>query len=561
MATDVESAPVDRIHHFPPFPAVPAGVQIISFAEFQEYGTNIFGADGIERDGLGIPTIILPNRTKGASGGGGKKKKKKGAKLAAAATGTGALGEWWERWEKYGDHPRYRNQYESFISPPNQLYLACDDFDKHYDITPLQSSPHKYLKDLFDALQRFVGSTDGKSNQKLGRGPDLDVQEPISDDEDMALEDGAVGVPNDDLPPAVAASETIPPEDDELDTTPGLPKAQRFLDDPERAVKIFLSSFMHEKGLVWEHRKLTAAPRLIRFFLRFLARTGVIPKSDESNALKVAFAEACEHAWGRAYSLTVNLDLEPERPTKRARTEGDGVEATSDPGSDAIQLPDGVQLVTEAITPDVDGGGWGGGSTGWGDGEPTIADPAGWGDAEPTTADAGWGDPPADSSPSSVPLEPRWAQPPKTLESLLVSTRAEVVERSMRGGLVEQSMRRIVNVNANPDGTLAHVVLAPWLHWKPQVDRADDQDTAPHIVSPSPSGLPHDMLTDEITLLVAPAAADAIMPHVGMGIWGTWVRLELVDGVDGVDGVKEEEVVGKWYLQDVSMVIPSYWLV
>ncbi|KAJ7056359.1 hypothetical protein C8F01DRAFT_1233934 [Mycena amicta] len=509
MATAVQSAPVVRMHHFPPFPTVPDGVHIIPFAEFQEYGTKIFGADGIERDGLGIPTIILPNRTKG-----GKKKKnrKKGGKLAAAGTGTGVVGEWWECWEKYGDHPRYRNQYESFISPPNQLHLACRDFKKHYDIKPLESSPYKYLKDLFDA--------------GLGRGTDVDAEEPASDDEDMALEDGAVGVSND--------------PDDIQDATPGLPKAQRFLDDPERAVKIFLSSFMHEKGLVWEHRKLTAAPRLMRFFLRFLARTGVIPTSDESmaNALKIveqaaldlpatltisaalpeAFAQACEHAWGRAYSLTVNLDLdlEPERPTKRARTEGDGVEASSDPGLDAVQLPDG--------------------------------------------------DPPADSSatPSFVPLEP-----PKILESLLRSTtRAEVVERTMRGGLVEQSMRRVVSVSVpTGTGTLAHVVLAPWLNWKPQVTGNDDQNTAPHIVSPSPSpspsALPHDMRKDDIALLVAPAAADAIKPHVGMGIRGTWVRIELVpvDGVEDKGEEEEEEVAGKWYLQDVSMVIPSYWLV
>ncbi|KAJ7062558.1 hypothetical protein C8F01DRAFT_1368336 [Mycena amicta] len=553
MATAVENAPVDRIHHFPPFPAVPAGVHIIPLAQFQEYGTKIFGPDGIERDGLGIPTVKLKK----------KKKKKGGGNLAVTGTGTG---EWWERWEKYGDHPRYRNQYESFISPPNQLHLACDDFDKHYGITPLQSSPHKYLKDLFDALQRFVGATDAKSNQKLGRGRDVDVEDPTSDDEVMALEDGTVGVPNEDLTPPGAEIEAIPPEDDPddiQDAAPGLPKAQRFLDDPERAVKIFLSSFMHEKGLVWEHRKLTAAPRLMRFFLRFLARTGVIPNSDESNALQVveqaaldlpatltisaalpeAFAQACEHAWGRAYSLTVNLDLEPERPTKRARTEGDAGEASSDPGWNAVQLPDGVQLVTEALAADVDGGGWGGST--------------GWGDAEPTTSDAGWSDPPADSTPSFVPLEP-----PKTLESILGSTRAEAVDRSMRGGLVEQSMRRVVSVsvNADPTGTLAHVVLAPWLDWKPQVNDDSDQNTAPHIVSPSPSpsDLPHDMRKDDITLLVAPAAADAIKPHFGMGIWGTWVRLELVDGVE------EEElgvVVGKWYLQDVLMVIPSYWLV
>ncbi|KAJ7049536.1 hypothetical protein C8F01DRAFT_1265283 [Mycena amicta] len=34
---------------------------------------------------------------------------------------------------------------------------------------------------------------------------------------------------------------------------------------------------MYGKGLVWEHRKLAIAPRLMRFFLRFLARTSVIP--------------------------------------------------------------------------------------------------------------------------------------------------------------------------------------------------------------------------------------------------------------------------------------------
>ncbi|KAJ7048861.1 hypothetical protein C8F01DRAFT_1239188 [Mycena amicta] len=427
------------------------------------------------RHRAGIPTIILPNRTKGA-GGGKKKKKKGGGKLAAAGPGTGVVGEWWERWETYGDHPRYRNQYESFISPPNQLHLACDDFDKHYDITPLQSSPHKHLKDLFDALRRFVGARDGKSNQKLGRGTDVDAEEPISDDEEMALEDGAVGVPHEDPTPPVTDNASCARRRRRRHD-PRSPQAQRFLDDPERAVKIFLSSFMHEKGLVSEHRKLTAAPRLMPFFLRFLARTGVIPTSDESmaNALKVveqaamdlpatltisaalpeAFAQACEHAWGRAYSLT---------------------------------------LVTEAITPDVDGGGWGG-STGWDD------------DAEPTTTpDAGWGDPtpPADSSattPSFVPLGP-----PKTLESLLGSTCAEVVERTMRAGLVEQSMRRVLSVSVpTGTGTLAHVVLAPWLDWKPQPQvNDDDQNTAPHIVSPSPSSspsaLPHDMRKDDITL-------------------------------------------------------------
>ncbi|KAJ7049537.1 hypothetical protein C8F01DRAFT_753831 [Mycena amicta] len=71
-------------------------------------------------------------------------------------------------------------------------------------------------------------------------------------------------------------------------------------------------------------------------------------------------------------------------------------------------------------------------------------------------------------------------------------------------------MRRMVSVSVT--GAVAHVVLAPWLDWKPH----DDQDTAPHI--DSPSALPHDMCTSRCSSL-SPRT-----PHVGMGIW---VRIEL----------------------------------
>ncbi|KAJ7758665.1 hypothetical protein B0H16DRAFT_642115 [Mycena metata] len=57
MSETVQEDPV-RIR-FPPFPPVPDGVAIVPFEDFQESGTRVVGTDGVERDGLGIPTIVL----------------------------------------------------------------------------------------------------------------------------------------------------------------------------------------------------------------------------------------------------------------------------------------------------------------------------------------------------------------------------------------------------------------------------------------------------------------------------------------------------------------------
>ncbi|KAJ6457553.1 hypothetical protein C8R47DRAFT_170129 [Mycena vitilis] len=78
--------PASHKMRFPPFPAVPEGVTIVPFKDFEERGIRLFriededegeSGEGVERDGLGIPTVALRakhatdfSKTKSGRGGG-----------------------------------------------------------------------------------------------------------------------------------------------------------------------------------------------------------------------------------------------------------------------------------------------------------------------------------------------------------------------------------------------------------------------------------------------------------------------------------------------------------
>jgi hypothetical protein len=112
-ALTIESAMMLR---FPPFPAVPDGVELIPFRSFRPSGIRVPIDDDddeydgrqvsemIERDGLGIPTI--PLRVKHATDNLEKKKKRR--KKAGAATQQVQVAPerpktWWELWEEFED--------------------------------------------------------------------------------------------------------------------------------------------------------------------------------------------------------------------------------------------------------------------------------------------------------------------------------------------------------------------------------------------------------------------------------------------------------------------------
>lgn len=109
---------------FPPFPTVPDGVELISFVSFRPSGIRVPIDDDdedqatgeIERDGLGIPTIVL--RAKHAADNAERKKKKKKKKVGSSQQVQVAPEKpktWWETWEELEDIRR--NPYDRLVPP------------------------------------------------------------------------------------------------------------------------------------------------------------------------------------------------------------------------------------------------------------------------------------------------------------------------------------------------------------------------------------------------------------------------------------------------------------
>ncbi|KAJ7624825.1 hypothetical protein FB45DRAFT_796792 [Roridomyces roridus] len=535
---------VDRNYHFPPFPPTPPDVQITPFSDFQEWGTRVIGADGVEHDGQGIPTIALA-----------KSKKSKNKKKKAAAT-TGVKLPWWEEWFTGSGHLARSGVYDLTSNRVDRFHQAGTDFVKFHDV-----NTREYVKQIWLKFQIFVGL--GSDGLKLGnsRNDDDNMSDDAFDD------DEASSGPLDDV--------VVSP-------------AEMFLDDPVQTIKIFLSSYMRSAGLMWDENKLDAAPRLMRFFVEFLLRNEAVPESADgfresldvietaakelpatpviSKTLPGAFSEACVVCWGsRLQSGWVReSDEEGEPEAKRTKTSL-GDEEVLD-GAKIEDVPDDEEMkdTTE--------------NTSWGASSDAQADSTGevgWGGG------GGWADD-TDSWPDGKnpkPNEPE-ARIRPTLMDLLGPT---ALPHTHEPGIVEWSLRRLKSITVpdaaqDADGTegdgaaavehrlasrMARIVLAPWLAWDP----AHLEASAPHILGTSRGALVgdvnapgHDMLKDEITLLVDPATLEASKLCVGMGLAATWVQIARVSGAD--NGGEESGGVGPgqyWYLEEFVLVLPSFW--
>ena len=130
-AQTLESAMLLR---FPPFPAVPDGVELVPFHLFQPSGIRVpidgddddddyddrrAREDVIERDGLGIPTI--PLHVKHAAD---NMEEKEGGGIAAQQVQDAPEGPktWWELWEELED--TRRNAYDALV-PVSHTHIAC----------------------------------------------------------------------------------------------------------------------------------------------------------------------------------------------------------------------------------------------------------------------------------------------------------------------------------------------------------------------------------------------------------------------------------------------------
>ncbi|KAJ7189118.1 hypothetical protein C8R46DRAFT_1341706 [Mycena filopes] len=586
-----------RIYHFPPFPPAPPGVTIIPFKDFTEYGACVVGEDGVERDPLGIPTVLLP-------------RSKKALKLSAAPVpgpnDTTVRKDWWVEWEESGeDQMILVPGYDSSSDRANRFRRAVRHFGKMHKL-----AWYLHVQQLWIDFKIFAGTS----------GPEAQPADDDLSDDELDVADG----PTTFAPDTTTTAET--PQ-----SAPGLDnmndKSTAFLDAPARSIAVFLSSHMHDRGHMWDrhHRKLVSAPHLLRFFVAYLLRNKVLPESTQelkealekiiikgageelpllpqiSQALPDAFSEACRMEWGRragGYVPDPIVEADVNKPkVEEIKTEGVAATALEEEKEEeengnktdhvAMDAPTSVSAgpapawgwgaAPSTSTNQVDdtapaaNGGWGSG--GWGNADSTTDDN---GDDVPTTH-SGWGagsgwpaydDFPLAPAPAPAP-EIELPPPPPTLSDLRLAD----LPASHAPGIVEQSPRRIKGIGAPQSNSfgMSRIVLAPW----PEARNATADP--PRVIAPGAEGQgrAHDVEKDEIVLLVQPEAAAVL--RKGMGLVGTWVELAprvetkkdheqveeakapQAEGTKGKAKGKKEREVRYWYMDELLMILPSYW--
>ncbi|KAF9447637.1 hypothetical protein P691DRAFT_802123 [Macrolepiota fuliginosa MF-IS2] len=351
-----------------------------------------------------------------------------------------------------------------------------------------------------------------------------------------------------------------------------------FLDDPEKAVKIFLSSYSRDQSFWWSDENLDIMPRLLCLFFKFLLKNRVFPEPATERKLQSAlrmaglahkelsytsviskfltdeFGAACRRHWGsqrKSHSAWSDDedDLEEDNAAEENRTEAD-IES-------GVVLHDISAPLGSKIT-----------HISFGEGD-SDADKAG-----APSLHSGSIPPIPTAAPVSV---PEAFQNILTLGNLFPTTHSI--------GLVERSVRRIKHVlppgafasvhakahhakhssdtiesidavETDLEVMLAKVVLTPWVdsglygYGKPGIIKHLE------LAQDGMGETEHDPQDDEITVLVSVASRNlnVLRDAIGMGLAGTWVQLRPVGEDDLPSGRLKY-----WYLDSLDVAIPSYW--
>ncbi|KAF7362608.1 hypothetical protein MVEN_00609600 [Mycena venus] len=599
-----------RQYRFPPFPPVPVGVKILPFNEFKEYGTRVVvDGDEVETCGLGIPTIVV--------------EKKKKEKTIVAQNGTPLKKEWWDTWALSG-YP-LRGSYDPKLDRVDRFSQAAIEFSKEYHINSYQ-----HLQSLWAKFTWFVGVTalagsqsaaeadEEQSDDDDAHAPPFTTQATATDAEPLHIQQSETPV----QPPIedkTAAFLNNPAESTKIFLSSymrehGLIWDRLKLVSAPHILRFFINFLLINKVLPECIQGLQEALKTID-----LAGKELPLMHDISEALPDAFSGACQAHWGRkagGFVSSDSSDLDPisdEPKAKRAKLVHSADEATEEIEiqTDRATLPESDNVRVSA-TQDVDMGApadnaaWGSeswGSTGWGAGLETgataimdTADDGGWGSGS-GWGDAAWGKSDAIANDPLVPQVPpaklKFAPQP-TLTTLLGPTALPLTHAP---GIVEWSLRRIKSVSAPPSAVsqgegaeaveraletrMHRLVLEPWVGpaaaaSAPHVLRSSNGALAPAVAASPEQPKPHDVLRDEITVLVEPKVAGLLC--AGMGLCGTWVQLARVQDQEGVefqdacveaDGKKKALTKAQkarlglryWYIDELVMIVPSFWAV
>ncbi|KXN90055.1 hypothetical protein AN958_05060 [Leucoagaricus sp. SymC.cos] len=579
---------------FPPFPPAPSDVTIVPFKDFKENGIRVTrDENGQEVDGCGIPTAILPLYAEPDSDFEWESQNKTSGS-APLGPQSGGRKQWWEYWSEYDDKRR-PFAFNSEQPRLQRIRAALSSFrgSRRWPFERVEKPGPKYF---YGQFRVFIGATGyppawNRTDKPKPKEEDSTISPDFSDNETGHKSSTNIhttrnlnvnGRRDNEAPvrPPYAHYNIKPVDIDSDEAVRELLELDRlrreeqlidFLLDPERAVKVFLSSYSRDQSFWWTNDNLDIMPRVLCFFLKFVLKNRVFPDAnDERNfqkALRIAeaghkelpltpviakflpdeFSKACRDYWGAQRKHTAWSDDEDD-------DEGRG--NTNADGDNGVVISDAAGAISKITNIDIDEDE---------DGELEGDGPSAYNTSTPSLK-------------SFSPL-PILKPTPEAFKSLLASTNPFPTTHTL--GTVERSLRRIKRVyppgafvsfhtksfyppthgvlNDSLNATerdletmLAKIVLVPWLgsgvhgFEAPEILRrlnhTDDQNV-------------HDPLEDEITVLVSVASKhlDVLRDAVGMGIAGTWVQIVPI-GEDGADSRMSKY----WYLEEHSLVVPSF---
>lgn len=599
---------------FPPWPAPPEGVTIMSFKNFKQRGIQIVpGQYEEEVDTLGIITVAVKTRHSNDVCKTNTKRKKRAEENAKKAA-AGIKKDLWEEWEDK-ESTRMTTAHVH-ITSSEKIQQAAADFRSGRPWPKTIDSQHNPER-IWHQFLNFCGLGDNapqpkkKLHIKAFKADGDDDDDDFSDDDNGELADANVKER----------------------------KISSFVDDPETTIKIFMSSYSRHKGLIWAEDNLKAIPRLMGFWIDFLLRNKVFPSSEVgklkrakdvttlalkeypltakiSKIIPDEFSAGCNECWGTKADgyKTLTLDLPPAPPAPVVPAEDTDVTMSSGHITEVADTE--TSAATEAST------------------TTEIPDESGWGSASawPAADDGGWGTIDTSDSAGSIwsnsnTIQPGGKEPttddfiwssskPTSLLPLLGPTALPLTHVP---GIVESSMRRVKSINLPPqtvatapvseggpdaeavelelEKRFARVVLSPWLDWDggeipafskarilessvgEVVDPLSSAPSPPPVQAGTTAKKPHDPLTDDITVLLKLSTAQELSE--GVGLAGTWVQLVRVPKVVHADAERGEggeppakkkkkskskssaalKKGGYWYVDDLTVTVPSFWAV
>lgn len=593
---------------FPPFPAIPHGVTIIPFKDFRPYGYKRLETETgeeIEVDALGgLPTVKVLSDEEVVQRNKDRKRRRNAGQSADA---TGRIVPWWEEWEE-GENARTTSEpIELRKSLIDRVHQATDDFRIGRTWPPLSSG----VRALWDHFRLYIGL--------LSSLPIYRKVKKSKGNTDMTCEGGGDASDNDDSPKAKQINlniiqdpleqiahpgKQLEPNDGEADIMARL--LETFLEDMEKSIKVFMSSYMRDKGLIWSERNLFIAPTVLHFFLRFMQRNGVFAGFEThtenlNRAVAVAelairelpltarvarvlpgmFDAACKECWGHKGSLSmyISTTLDSE----------DGYTGTDTPASSAVGTfeevleADHAEIVSSDVVLDsltakevLDD------TFGVDDGVNVSLPPA--------------DDPWAAAITAGQNTTVSWTD--VKVDSLLTFLGPTQLPLTHTAGVVEFSTRKVKEIML-PEATnsildtpsaaieqelgsrFARIVLEPWVRTptdelldivRPIITSSSRgaviKDPFADIIDVSETRSPSDPYNpchDNLTILIDPTSVDCF--HVGLGLCGTWVQIARCEDVESSVTPVDQSTphVGKhprdcfWYLEDVVSIFPSFY--